>query len=210
MATDVMLDHVGEAVRKLLYEEYDRQGGGRRLAPRYPYLLVRVLPKEYKVGSLFIPDLGKGSQSKPNYEGVVLEVWQPWVKTLRTSYGDPDVADSELRVQMQSVLAVGDHVMFPHWAGYPAGFLDAEKYRLVREDTSDDLGHVVAKFEYEKPDLRRKIQERIVKDIAAHAYSSALIPDSGEVVRMLDIVEEEAYLVPRQTGALMQTGKSIE
>jgi hypothetical protein len=176
MATDVMLDHVGEAVRKLLYEEYDRQGGGRRLTPRYPYLLVRVLPKEYKVGSLFIPDLGKGSQSKPNYEGVVLEVWQPWMKTLLTSYGDPDEADSELRVQMQSALAVGDHVIYPHWAGYPVGFLDAEKYRLVREDTSDDLGHVVGKFEYEKPNLRRRIQELILKDIALMLTAQLCFP----------------------------------
>lgn len=88
--------------------------GEQRFKPLYPWLLVRVLPKEQKVGTLWLPE----KQNKVLYEGIVLETW-----------GESKGRKSEVKR--------GDRVWFPHYEGMPCSYLNENHYRLIREYTTD-------------------------------------------------------------------------
>jgi co-chaperonin GroES (HSP10) len=93
--------------------EYDR-----KIRPLYPHILVRVLPKAQKIGMIYTPD----NQNKTVWEGVVMEVYG---STLRVVNGSD--------VRFDPKVSIGDHVVFPHWAGAPYGSLGDEGFRLVDE-----------------------------------------------------------------------------
>ena len=118
------------------------QKGSVRMKPLYPWLLIRVVPKEQQFGSLILPDNdGAQRQNKPLWEGIVLATWPshwgPRWRPARKTEVDPTK-----EVWKESELKVGDRVLFPHFAGVPVKYLDESKYRLVREWTWDELGGV--------------------------------------------------------------------
>ena len=103
------------------------------IKPLFPWVLVYVLPKEQKVGELWLPDLdGQKKQHKATLEGIVLRIWA-------TSYGVGlrENKWSEDGVAMSSVLEtqlkLGDIVAFPHWAGWPPDPMHAADFRMVKE-----------------------------------------------------------------------------
>lgn len=98
------LEEVVNFVSQLLFEK------GRQFVPLYPWVFIRVLKKEQKLGSLILPDK---IQNKTVWEGVVLSKWKDTTK------------------REECPVEVGEHVLFPHWAGAPVnGYSD--NYRIVR------------------------------------------------------------------------------
>lgn len=115
----------------------------QRFIPMYPWVLVRILPKEQQAKSgLFLPE----SQNKVLYEAIVLETWRPRL----VNFLDEDGHSSERIAKSQ--LVPGDHIVFPHWDGFPAEFLGLhiKTHRFIREVIWDSLGGVPFKIENDK------------------------------------------------------------
>lgn len=121
----------------------------RRITPIYPWVLVRVLPKEQQLGRIWMPE----SQNKVIYEGLVLETWQPFWRSFSKDAYDPN--EEQLERFFESDLKPGDHVLFPHFEGMPVPYLNEEEkdaYRLVRESNSkDEKCEIYGKLEYQEP-----------------------------------------------------------
>ena len=108
--------------------------------PARNWLLVRVLPREMKVGAIFLPD----TQNKVLLEGIVIRAFAPyWVfakdaryhHKLRGMWNEREVDDAKPgMVRVISQVGPGDHILFPSHEGLPVGKrLDETKYRFVEE-----------------------------------------------------------------------------
>lgn len=93
------------------------------IQPMRGRILLAVIPKEQVVGGIILP-----VQQKPNYEGVVLRVYQPYVEHRLT-------AGEVTEIARESEVAVGDVVLFPHFEGQPIKDLDGNQgdFRFVNE-----------------------------------------------------------------------------
>lgn len=122
------------------------QAGERRIQPSYPWVLVRVVPKEQKVGSIFMSEnSGAREQNKPLWEGIVLVTWKPFTET-HISF---ELDGAKYYKHMESEFKAGDRILFPHHSGLPVNFLDDRRYRLVREVTGDPIGGAMCKVTYD-------------------------------------------------------------
>lgn len=75
----------------------------REIIPRYPYVLVRKVPREiFSKNGIWLPNMQGKGPGKPIGEGVVIRTWEPH------------------EGKRKSELSPGDLVTFPHYAGYPA------------------------------------------------------------------------------------------
>lgn len=111
----------------LCYQIYLK--GEIRFTPRYPWVLVRVLPKAQQIGRIILPQ----NQNKIMYEGIVLAVWAPfWIHKDRLVNGNWE-SNRTLRV---SQLGVGMRIGFPHYEGLPVRYFDENNYRVVREEVN--------------------------------------------------------------------------
>ena len=108
----------------------------RIFTPMYPWIFVRVLQREQKVGSIYMVEGPK--QNKPMHEGVVLATWQPCQRPIKGKLVDlsPDVKP-------------GDHVIFNHWAGLPVVGYNDKHFRIVKERdwSTDKEGGIVGLIE---------------------------------------------------------------
>ena len=160
-------DEVFEAAQRA-YKSFHR-----RIQPIYPWVLVRVLPKEQQLGKLWMPE----SQNKILYEGVVLETWQPFDKLIDVHYvNDNPLQSVEERMHIESCLNLGDHVIFPHFEGMPVPYLNEEEkdaYRLIRETNSrDEKCEIYGKLEYQEP-IEEQIREYFGKYHSAMNWQEA-------------------------------------
>lgn len=150
------------------------QSGERRIKPNWPWVLVRVVPKEQKFGSLYLPD-GDGSarQNKPLMEGIVLETWKPhWSKFRQKIEGSAFVqAETEQEVWRESEFKVGDRILFPSFAGLPVNFLDDKNYRLVREWTFDPNGGAVGIVNFDGDVKLKQELERVFENLESVTLS---------------------------------------
>lgn len=114
----------------------------RVFRPLYPWVFVRVLPKEQMVagGLLHSPQV----QNKTVWEAIVLETWQPFLeRRLGIDHKFQESHDGECvycgaqedthHPMRRSELAPGDHVFFPHWCGQPVEGHRPDLYRCVKE-----------------------------------------------------------------------------
>lgn len=85
-----------------------------RLRPLYPWVLVRVLPRTQKQGSIYLPE----KQNKPTIEGIVLRTYPDTVRE---------------RKPRSCAVKTGDQVTFPHYEGLPIPFLPEHEYRIIKE-----------------------------------------------------------------------------
>lgn len=124
----------------------------RTFRPLWPWVFVRVLPKEHMVGSVFTV----GKQNKPTHEGIVIDTWEP---------KDVDTV---------SALIPGDHVLFNHWAGVPVEGFDQQLYRCVKECAwqIDKEGGIFAIVEY---DRKNKVREDLLSMLKEGYSDSGLI-----------------------------------
>lgn len=135
-----------DKLHKLSQKIYDT--GFRRIQTTWPWVLVRVCPKESKIGSLYTPGDIFGAdmrQHKPLLEGIVLATWKPHWSRFRK----PSEESTIRQVWRESEFEIGDRVLFPHFAGLPVDYLDDKNYRLVREWTFDPNGGVMCKIDYD-------------------------------------------------------------
>ena len=121
-------------LRETCYHVYEKSAGGRRFKPMKPFVLVRVLPKEQIIGGIV---LAETAQQKTVYEGIVIEVWEPYEETRRKrielAWGDTGF--ETVFINHESKVHIGDRVAFPHWCGMPVGeYLDDKYYRFVKEE----------------------------------------------------------------------------
>jgi hypothetical protein len=125
-----------EELRDMVTKLY--QECGMEVQPLYPKILVRVLPREQKLGSVWLPD---SKQNKPTWEGIVIKTYKPFMRRVYLEDVDwvadnpePEVKYSQM---VRSDLKPGDHVLFPHieFGILPVDVLDSGKgdYRLVPE-----------------------------------------------------------------------------
>jgi len=122
-----------KALDKIAQDLYQ---GNRMFTPLFPWVFVRVLPKEQvRPSGIILP----AKQNKIFHEGIVLAVW----KTGVTSH------EGHLQVR-KSELCPGDHVLFPHWAGLPISGFSEERYRVVKEQewSTEKEGGIFATVEY--------------------------------------------------------------
>ena len=160
-----------EEAANLLYSSENRE-----IDPLFPWVLVQILPKEQKYkGVLILPDFsGKDkAQNKPMYEGIVLKTWKPFWRHFKTNHM-PDNEQScaetrETEIWVESQLQPGDHILFPHWSGQPAGFLDEKEFRLIQEISDYDPPPIPpAKIEYEQESVSTRLQN-LVEDFVGVA-----------------------------------------
>lgn len=102
-----------------IYEE-----GGRKFKPLYPWVLVRLLPKEQKVGEIWMPE----KQEKTLYEGIVLEIYPVTTKLIKNK-----------AITYECPVLLGDRICFPHFEGLPIKGWDDKYYRMVRIEADQDL-----------------------------------------------------------------------
>lgn len=90
------------------------QAGEHRIEPIYPWVLVRIMPKEQVRHGIHLPE----KQNRLFYEGIVLATWKPFLREytgdLKWS-GEVEVINKQ--VWMRSHVEVGDRVVFMHFEG---------------------------------------------------------------------------------------------
>jgi co-chaperonin GroES (HSP10) len=127
--------------------------------PKFPWLLVYVLPREQRIGNLWVPGDTKG-QNKVTLEGVVVKLWK---------------AD---HLNIKSSLKIGDHVLFPHYSGQPFANRSKDDFRVIKEGFSNivdseivDSGHIFAKVEYSQYDLMKEFWDTYEHTLSIKSWS---------------------------------------
>jgi len=116
--------------------------------PKYPWVLVYILPREQRIGSIWVPDDAK-KQNKVTLEGVVVRLWQPYW--------------SEENQAIASELLIGDHVLFSHSAGQPFNDKSKDEFRLVKEGVVynqfgiDD--NIYCKLNYKQKEVTKEVEK---------------------------------------------------
>jgi co-chaperonin GroES (HSP10) len=149
-AKETELERLEKKFAQLAQEIYE--AGERRIQPTWPWVLIRLVPKEQRFGSLYLPDnAGAAQQNKPLWEGIVLETWPAhWSRVKQIIDGSNFRADKkQTEIWRESEFKRGDRVLFPSFAGLPVNFLDANNYRLVREWTFDVNGGCLGVLHYD-------------------------------------------------------------
>lgn len=130
-ATKKKIQKLELQLSKICQEIYALSLGGRHFIPKFPFILVRVLPKEHKTeGGIYIPET---AQNKPVYESIVLDTWRSFDET---HYSECTKCTEEFATTFHKEcgVKVGDRIAHPHYEGLPVGdFLDDRYYRLVHE-----------------------------------------------------------------------------
>jgi hypothetical protein len=134
------------------------------IEPIYPWVLVRIMPKELKVGSIILPE----KQNRIFYEGIVLRTWAPFWRIytgdLKFDEEDANLVDStrviNKRVQMKSSVEVGDRVIFMHFEGQPYPYLDELHYRMIHEVETHPNGGIWGKLHLREDEgLKEKLNK---------------------------------------------------
>ena len=160
-ATLLQIKKLEKSLVKTCQKIYELSMMGRRFKPIHPYVLVRVLPKEFKTeGGIWLADV---AQNKPLYEGIVLETWRPY-EEYRPVYDVEGERSGTTIIKHECALKIGDRISFPHFEGMPAAdYLDDKYYRFVREGADQNkfpFCSVFGKLDYHGD---HKIQAKIRK-----------------------------------------------
>lgn len=173
-----------------LYRDYDRV-----IEPLYPWIFVRVLPKEQQIGSIVLPD----TQNKTQYEGIVLATyktfWQVVTKDSKEAqkagmWRNNNPLDNIADVCIRSSVVVGDHIVFPHHVGLPDPVFDEKKYRLIKEE---DI-HAVLKYGYPTPQF--ELADRFIK------WGGPV----GDAMNMASEFARDYDFVPKNAAAKTRSG----
>lgn len=181
----------------------------RRIRPKYPWVFVKVLPKEQKpLGTIILPGgIGPGGQNKILYEGIVLETWKPFWKHYRTNVKFSASAHAEYVEEteqlVESSVKPDDHVLFPHYEGLPAGHIfDEKEYRLVREINPSDPERrceIISTLDYD----RETIEQALVNVIES-TYKEPI--RLGNLPELVARITKEFYVVRKHAEVKTVTG----
>jgi co-chaperonin GroES (HSP10) len=173
----------------------------RSIQPRPPWCLVYVLPREQKIGSLFIP----GKHHKVSLEGIVLATWNDW--TEEKGFIENGVQKTRVVVH-QSQLNRGDHVVFPHWSGLPLPGMDEKYFRIVKELgwSRNEEGGVFATIEHDEPYTTPQAK---LRDIIEDALGWGLGKLSLEIKNMDELPGIVAAKIEQQFMLVDRTRSSV-
>lgn len=139
-----------ERLGRYVNELYEK--AGIETVPVFPKVLIRVLPREQKVGGIWLPDNNK--QNKPTWEGIIIKTYEPRYRKIYLTEADwvKDDPDPEVRYaqKFECEFKPGDHVLFPFIDfGITPVTIDEGKgdYRCVPEHL------ILAKLEYQQEKL---------------------------------------------------------
>jgi len=156
----------------------------RAFQPMYPWVLVKVLKREQKHGSIVLLEGSK--QNKPTHEGIVVTTWAPCSKPMKGKM-----------VDIRSELKVGDHVLFPHWAGLPVAGLDVDDYRIVKECEwgADKEGGIIGLLEG-GADITEELSQRLKELFCDHVSSDKIV----------EMLLQEYLIINRSKGSVTLSG----
>ena len=194
--TLAQIEKLGRYVNEL-YE-----AAGQETIPLFPKVLVRVLPREQKVGRIYTPDK---KQNKPTWEAVVLRVYEPFFQKIYLSdvnwvKDDPDPKVRYVQ-RVECALKPGDHVLFPHLEyGITPISLDNGKgeYRCVPEQ------HIMARIEYTSKNADDWLKD-MLDDFAWHENFT---PQNDEDIKLLAAhILKNADIVRRDLVSVTLSGE---
>lgn len=160
----------------------------RKIVPLYPYVLVKLLPKEQKIGRIYAPDV---HQNKVLHEGIVLATFKEHERSINRK---PVLAKPSVKV--------GDHILFQHFEGIPADahLFDRRyytgEYRYVADNPiGGGRNGILAVLEYD--------QEKDVK-----VFLSDIIYGEDREHRdaIVETVMERALVIPKDKGSATLSG----
>jgi co-chaperonin GroES (HSP10) len=191
------------ALQQLTQQLYER--GNRQVRPVFPWVLLRVLSKEQKIGSIFCPDV---DHNKTTHEGIVVATWLPWTKELGVI--EQNGVKKTRSVEMRSNLELGDHVLFHHWAGLPLRGLDDKYWRVVKEVDWSPMneGGIFATVQYDEKDAK---PENLLKVLLAETLAG--VGPEGEIdaeqltALMAARIEERMLLIDRAAHSVTLSGR---
>jgi len=174
------------------------ENAGVDTEPMFPKILVRVLPREQKVGSIYLPD---GQQNKPVWEGIVIRTYKPFYQKiyLTDAHWVKDDPNPEVRYtqKVECELKPGDHVLFPHIEyGITPVTIDGGKgeYRCVPEQ------HILAKVNHFQEKTHGWLR-RLIEDDCDLALSDDEMDD------LVDLILENADVVRRDITSVTMSGR---
>jgi co-chaperonin GroES (HSP10) len=135
----ILMAELGRELETVVQKIYKLAFNARRVIPNHPYVLVFVLPKEHVTESgLWLADT---SQSKPVYEGLVLETWRPYDEIrqrFRKAHDDMPAIQDDIVIHHECSLKVGDRVFFPHYEGITLFEYDEKYFKMIREGSDQN------------------------------------------------------------------------
>jgi co-chaperonin GroES (HSP10) len=159
MSRTETLEEKEKRLDELAQEIY--HGHQKIIIPVWPWVVVRIMPKEQQFGSILLPE----KQNKLFYEGIVLAVWKPFWRHYSGSLKFDEEIGSGGRVVNKSILVesaveIGDRVMFMHFEGQPVPWLDEKNYRMIHEFETHPNGGIWGTIETEQDrGLRDKLDK---------------------------------------------------
>lgn len=151
--------------------------------PKFPWVLVYVLPREQRIGSLWVPGDEK-HQNKVTLEGVVVKLWK---------------AD---HLKIKTALEVGDHVLFQHYAGQPFSFSSEQEFRMVKEGFTNffgedgimDSGHIFSKLNYSEKAIQGEFWNLLHKTV--------LLPKKVNPFEAFKVLSKNFVIYPKESKTL--------
>ncbi len=128
------------------------------IEPLYPWILVRIMPKEQYIGGILLPE----KTNRIFYEGIVLATWVPFWKHYQGKVLDQENI-VERQILMESKVQRGDRVIFMHFEGQPYPYLDEIRYRMIHEIETHPNGGIWGKL---KADEDSGLKEKLDKIFA--------------------------------------------
>lgn len=184
-----------ERLKELVIKLHEESGV--RIEPTYPRILVRQLPKEQKIGSIYLPDHEKHQQNKPAAEGIVLRTYKPLfvpvskvgnmqqeemgnMSAIKRQFVDDD--GKLLGYWLCSTLTPGDHVLYPHieFGIIPVWPLDDGKghYKLVPE------GIICSRLQYQEESKEDWLGKLLEEELEIDGLAAArVILKNADVIR---------------------------
>lgn len=184
-------------LKKLVYEVYLEHG--RIVRPKFPWVMVRVLPRTQQVGHIITPE----NQKKVTLEGVVLAVWRnapgQFYNVNSKQWERPELITPEVRI--------GDRVVFPHYAGMPLEGFDTGEYRVVKECNwaKDQEGGIFATVDAGEAATEAATLNQLVlaagnRGVLAHAVRTE------EAEAIVAAIQKRYHLVDRETQSVTLSG----
>lgn len=177
-------------IKDLVREAYE--GFGISLRPRYPHVLIRIIPKEgISQGGILLPD----KQNKTVWEGQVLSVYTPFWKHRMGQVQCPDCSRvMEHQVIICPDVLPGDHILFQHFEGVPVPRYDGGKgdYRLLEESK------ILAVLEYAQDSVEEKLKKLVESGIAEDPNPVYSVEQSARIVsELLDRADVVFHATPK-------------
>lgn len=160
----------------------------RKFTPLYPWVFVRVLPKEQIQNGIILPAI---EQNKTIHEGIILATWQ---KTPRVAH--------------ECELKVGDHGAFPHWAGIPVAGFSAKHYRVIRSEdwVENQQGGIFATVEYDNIKPTEKLRKYLAF-LRKRADDYPSLEDEAFIEMAVQEIERQFLLVDREATSVTLSGR---